>query len=77
MANMNKDDGTDHPTTKSSMSVSDKVVCEGEACIGSVDASVAPSQMEAKRQGKKQSGASSMAVGGEEICSDDACIGKG
>lgn len=63
---------------RSSISVSNKEVCEDEACIGKTvnpltDAPAEPKQPD--KSGKKPSG-TSMSVGGKEACAEDACIGK-
>lgn len=62
----------------SSITVSDKVVCEDEACIGKVagpqtkQAQLTESQAEKRR--KRQ--VTTISVGGKKACTDDACIGK-
>lgn len=76
MSKANQNDRTDDPGVKSSMSVSQKVICEDEACLGKVVRSVPPTADETARTDKKKPAGSSMAIGGKEICSDDACIGK-
>ena len=63
---------------RSSISVSNKEVCEDEACIGktvnpTTDKPAEASQMD--KSEKKPSG-TSMSVGGKEACAEDACIGK-
>jgi hypothetical protein len=63
---------------RSSISVSNKEVCEDEACIGkNVDpTTVTPAEAtQPDKSGKKPSG-TSMSVGGKEACAEDACIGK-
>jgi hypothetical protein len=63
---------------RSSISVSNKEVCEDEACIGK---DVQPTTVttaevpQPDKSGKKTSG-TSISVGGKEACSEDACIGK-
>jgi hypothetical protein len=63
---------------RSSISVSDKEVCEDEACIGKTVNPITDMPAESSqpdKSGKKPSG-TSMSVGGKEACSEDACIGK-
>ena len=63
---------------RSSISVSNKEVCEDEACIGKDVNPTNDTAAEAKqpdKSGKKPSG-TSMSVGGKEACAEDACIGK-
>jgi hypothetical protein len=63
---------------RSSISVSNKKVCEDEACIGKAVNPTTDTPAEATQQdksGKKPSG-TSMSVGGKEACAEDACIGK-
>ena len=63
---------------RSSISVSNKEVCEDEACIGKdvKPPTVTPAKAtQADKHGKKPSG-TSMSVSGNEACSEDACIGK-
>ena len=72
------DTETNQPTPKSSIAVSEEIVCEDEACIGKeVNPKDLPSSGEAhsKKRSRKSSG-TSISIGGEEACSDDACIGK-
>ncbi|WP_319522005.1 hypothetical protein [uncultured Desulfosarcina sp.] len=62
----------------SSITVSDRVVCEDEACIGKVAgpqtklSAIAEPQAEKRR--KRQ--VTTLSVGGKKTCTDDACIGK-
>ena len=63
---------------RSSISVSNKEVCEDEACIGKEVNSTTGKPAEPKqpdKSGKKPSG-TSISVSGKEACSEDACIGK-
>ena len=65
-------------TFRSSISVSNKKVCEDEACIGkdvnpAAETPAEPEQPD--KSGKKPSG-TSISVGGKEACAEDACIGK-
>lgn len=63
---------------RSSISISNKEVCEDEACIGKAVQPTTETPAEAKqpdKSGKKTSG-TSISVGGKEACSEDACIGK-
>jgi len=63
---------------RSSISVSNKKVCEDEACIGQdvEHATATPAEaIQPGKSGKKSSG-TSISVGGKEACSEDACIGK-
>jgi len=63
---------------RSSMSVSNKEVCEDEACIGKDVNPAADTPAETKqpdKSGRKPSG-TSISVGGKEACAEDACIGK-
>lgn len=71
-------DKTDRSKTRSSMGISQKIVCEDEACIGKVvnSASPAPGETGSEEKKSKKSTGSSMSIGGSEICSEDACIGK-
>jgi hypothetical protein len=70
----------DRPKTHSSISVSNKIVCEDEACIGKgVDQRDAPNGRAARQdtsRGKLQRPGTSMSIGGEDACSDESCIGK-
>ena len=63
---------------RSSISVSNKEVCEDEACIGKNVNSAAETPAEPKQQGKsgKKPSGTSISVSGKEACSEDACIGK-
>ena len=73
-----KNDNTDPSKPKSSMSLSDEVMCEDEACIGKDAAPGNASNtdpMKTKHKSKESSG-TSMAIGGKVICNDDACIGE-
>ncbi len=66
--------------THSSISVSNHVVCEDEACIGKVadlpngttdnDEHPGETPEQTRRPGTR------MSVGGKDACYDDACIGK-
>ncbi len=63
---------------RSSISVSNKKVCEDEACIGkevnaTTEKPAEPKQLD--ESSKKPSG-TSISVSGKEACSEDACIGK-
>ncbi len=63
---------------RSSISVSNKEVCEDEACIGKNVNPTTETPAEAAqpgKRGKKPSG-TSISVSGKEACSEDACIGK-
>ena len=63
---------------RSSISVSNKKVCEDEACIGKDVNSTTATPAEApqpEKRGKKPSG-TSISVSGKEACAEDACIGK-
>ena len=63
---------------RSSISVSNKKVCEDEACIGKEVNPAADTPAEATqpdKSSKKPSG-TSISVSGKEACSEDACIGK-
>lgn len=57
-------------TPHSSITVSDKIVCEDDACIGKVAGPHSELSAEIKRQ------STSMSVRGRRVCTDDACIGK-
>ena len=65
---------------KSSMSVSQQVVCEDEACIGkSAGTPAAPTAraVQSASDSKRPASASgSITVGGKPACEDEACIGK-
>ncbi len=63
---------------RSSMSVSNKEVCEDETCIGKDVQSTTVTPAEATQADKsvKISSETSMSVGGNEACAEDACIGK-
>ena len=63
---------------KSSMSVSQQVVCEDDACIGkSVGTPDAPAARAAQSASESKRPASgSITVGGKPACEDEACIGK-
>jgi hypothetical protein len=69
---------TNRPTSKSSIAVSRKIVCEDEACIGKevkvYDLS-STNQAEDNKQNRKSPG-TIISIGGKEACSDDACIGR-
>jgi hypothetical protein len=66
--------------THSSISVSNKIVCEDEACIGkAVDGRYTQTEQEERRnknKGEKKRPSTSMSIAGEDACSDDACIGR-
>jgi len=72
----NKKAGDQDP--HSSITVSDRVVCEDEACIGKVaDPQTKPSattEPQVEKRRKRQ--VTTMSVGGKKACTDDACIGK-
>lgn len=75
MNNKPKDANAISRTFRSSISVSNKKVCDDEACIGKdVNPPTVPSAPLDEK--KKKSPGTSMAVGGKQACSDDACIGK-
>lgn len=69
---------TKDPNFRSSISVSNKKVCEDEACIGKDvnPTSVTPAEAAAPDKSDKKASGTSMSVGGKEACSEDACIGK-
>ena len=73
-----KNDKTDPSKPKSSMSLSDEVVCEDEACIGkdTTPENASNTDMLKTKHKSKDSSGTSMAIGGKVICSDDACIGE-
>ena len=70
----------DRPKTHSSISVSNKIVCEDEACIGKVVGNRSALNGQAERLDKEKKSArdpgTSMSVGGKNACVDDSCIGK-
>jgi hypothetical protein len=73
-----KSDKTKDRNFRSSISVSNREVCEDEACIGKTVNPITDRPAEASQpdtRGNKSSG-TSMSVGGKEACSEDACIGK-
>ena len=74
MTEQNQREPNDRPTTKSSMSVSQEVVCKDEECIAKVANSDRSNPAKAGRTDKKKSAGSSMTIGGKEICSDEGCI---
>ena len=63
---------------RSSISVSNKEVCEDEACIGKSVNPTTATPAEAAQPGKsgKNPSGTSMSVSGKDACSEDACIGK-
>jgi hypothetical protein len=63
---------------RSSISVSNKKVCEDEACIGKDvnPAADTPSEASQPEKSEKKPSGTSMSVGGKEACAEDACIGK-
>jgi hypothetical protein len=63
---------------RSSISVSNKEVCEDEACIGKAVNPTTDKPAEASQPDKnvKKPSGTSMSVGGKEACAEDACIGK-
>ena len=63
---------------RSSISVSNKEVCEDEACIGKTVNPITdtPAQASQPDTPEKKSSGTSMSVGGKEACAEDACIGK-
>ncbi len=63
---------------RSSISVSNKEVCEDEACIGKNVNPTTATPAEAAQPGKSgnKSSGTSISVGGKEACAEDACIGK-
>lgn len=69
----------DPSKTKSSMSLSQKIICEGDACIGkdAILESVSRPETMKKESRPQKSPGTRMTIGGEVICSDDSCIGKG
>jgi hypothetical protein len=71
-------DKTDRSKARSSLGISQKIVCEDEACIGKVvdSASSAPGETGSEDKKANKSNSSSMSIGGSDICSEDACIGK-
>jgi hypothetical protein len=76
MTESNQKNETDPSKTTSSMNISTKVICEGEACIG--EAAAAANAMPPETGTKEDGSAtgSSMGISGEEVCSGEACIGK-
>ena len=66
-------------TSRSSISVSGKQVCEDDACIGkdATPQAVSPEDAAHLDEKRKKTPGTSMSVEGKEACSDDACIGKG
>jgi len=66
------------PNFRSSISVSDKRVCEDEACIGKDvnPAADTPAEASQPEKSEKKPSGTSMSVGGKEACAEDACIGK-
>jgi hypothetical protein len=67
-----------HQTPHSSITVSDKIVCEDDACIGKVAGPQSKPTVERDRQDKKRRKrqGTSMSVRGKSVCADDSCIGK-
>ena len=65
-------------TFRSSISVSNKKVCEDEACIGKAVKPATVTSAEATQPDKssKKTSGTSISVSGKEACSEDACIGK-
>lgn len=63
---------------RSSISVSNKEVCEDEACIGKGEnaTSGAPEKTTRSDKSDKKTSGTSMTVRGEDACSEEACIGK-
>jgi hypothetical protein len=80
MANMSKNESAKRQNAHSSISVSNQVVCEDDACIGkSVGKHIGPTEKAVHEDNERkapQSPRTSMSVGGKDACSDDACIGK-
>ena len=76
MTKQNKKEKTDGSQTRSSMSISMKIVCEGDECIGNVAKAADSPPTGTGGNDKKKSNGSSMSIGGKEICTDDGCIGK-
>lgn len=72
-----KDADANRRTPRSSIAVSDKIVCEGEACIGKSLTHPTAAPEDAEQEGGNKKGlSSSMSVGGRDACSGEACIGK-
>ncbi len=63
---------------KSSMSVSQQVVCEDDACIGknAGQPAASPARNASAASNSKSSTSGSMTVAGQPACEDEACIGK-
>lgn len=76
MTEPNHSNPTDRSATKSSMSVSQEIMCEGEACIGKMAGPEHSTSAGTATSEKKESSGSSMGIAGKEICSGEACIGK-
>lgn len=80
MAKRTKKKKTNRPKTHSSISVSNKIVCEDEACIGKVvgnrNALTGQAERHDKEKGKARKPGTSMSIGGKNACADDSCIGK-
>lgn len=76
MTESNQKTETDPSKTKSSMNISTKAICEGEACIGEVAAAASASPPGTGTREDGSATESSMDISGEEVCSGEACIGK-
>jgi hypothetical protein len=70
----------DRSRTHSSISVSNKIVCEDEACIGKVvgdrNEQIDQAEQQDKDRGKARKSGTSMLIGGKDACTDESCIGK-
>ena len=72
-----RDTGNDSRKPRSSISISDTIVCEDEACIGKTDTPPQARPKDTSRQGVKKgkSCGTSISVGGRNVCTDGDCIG--
>jgi hypothetical protein len=63
---------------KSSMSISQQVICEDDACIGrqADRPSTSPTVETNAASDSKRTTSDSITVGGKPACEDEACIGK-
>ena len=68
------------PKTHSSISVSNKIVCEDEAYIGKAignrDALTGQAERQDKDRGKLGQPGTSISIGGKDACIGESCIGK-
>ena len=80
MTNKSENKKADRPKTHSSISVSNKIVCKDEECIGKAiskrNALTGQAERQDKNKGKVRQPGTSMSISGKDACTDESCIGK-